>query len=323
MRSPCALSSTSRLVVRYNRYAALSTRSLVDSTIWPGMPSAVPFSARHLEATSLTTIRTSAPLLPQQVNELLLELALALQRYAMYPGGHPSLDVAVARVTARLEAYLAHHPHLSLGVARRQLVVEGVATDSTHPVLRVLAERLHSHRLGAVVFRAGLSAGELSEAMRALAEDPDRTGDPLGGALSTRIARWPHVQLYRVTYEQLQLTQDDGEEGADSDVTATTAQLWLGLARGGIAAYGECGCGHGSGCGSARNQRASCCACVRPDDRRVSAGAGGAAAERSECARSGARASSSVASHAHTGSGDAGAAARDGRQLATASAFPA
>ena len=179
----------------------------------------------------MTTIRTSAPLLPQQVTELLLELALALQRYAMYPGGHPSLDAAVARVTERLEAYLVHQPILSLGVARRQLVVEGVATDSTHPVLRVLAERLHQHRLGAVVFRVGLRAAELSDAMRALAEDPDRTGDPLGGALSTRIARWPHVQLYRVTYEQLQLTQDDGEDGGDGDIAGTTAQLWLGLAR--------------------------------------------------------------------------------------------
>ena len=178
----------------------------------------------------MSTIRTSAPLLPQHVNELLLELALALQRYAMYPGGHPSLDVAVARVTERVQAYLERQPILSLGVARRQLVVEGVATDSAHPVLRVLAERLHHHRLGAVVFRSGLTEGELHDAMRALAEDPDRTGDPLGGAQSTRIARWPHVQLYRVTYEQLQLTQEEGDE-ADGDMAGATAQLWLGLAR--------------------------------------------------------------------------------------------
>ena len=186
----------------------------------------------------MTTVRATPPILPQELTELLLDLALSLQRYGMYPGGHPSVDAAVARLAERLDRVLERQPMLSLGVARRQLVVEGVATDSSHPVLRSLAERLHRHRLGAVVFRAGVEAAELKDALRALSVDAERSGEALGAQAPDRLAAWPHVRFYRVTYEQLQLaTNESGDEAADEAAVGSgvTSQLWVGLAQAAVA----------------------------------------------------------------------------------------
>lgn len=185
------------------------------------------------------------PAQPQELNEFLLELALALQRYAMYPGGHPSVDAAVNRLNDRLDTLLMTREVLSLGIARKQIVTEGIATPVTHPVLRSLSQRLHRHRLGAVVFRRGLGAEELHDALLAVAADPDREGgEPIGGATAEKLATWPHVRFYRITYEQLQLSEDGDEDDYEDDdgspQNATgrgtvAAELWVGLARAAIA----------------------------------------------------------------------------------------
>lgn len=171
--------------------------------------------------------------LPQELNEFLLELALALQRMSMYPGGHPSVDEAVVRLTGTVQRLVRDRATLSLGVARRQIVVEGVATETSHPVLAALAERLHRHRLGALLMRRGIDAAELQDGLSAVAADPERTGERLGEAGPDRLARWPHLGFYRVTYEQLKLNEEGGPAGDEVRGTAA-AQLWMGLARAAI-----------------------------------------------------------------------------------------
>jgi hypothetical protein len=178
--------------------------------------------------------------LPAELSEFLLELGLAVQRCGLYPGGHPSVDAAVRLLAQRIARLLVDRELLSLGVARRQLVVEGVATESSHPVLRALAERLHRHRVGAVVFRRGLPPAELVSALHAVAEDPDRTGEPIGLMPLDRFSVWPHVRFHALTYEQLQLALEEQEldEAADAEALAqgtTATHLWLGLARAALA----------------------------------------------------------------------------------------
>lgn len=181
---------------------------------------------------------THAAGLSTDIAEFLLELGLALQRYALYPGGHPSVDTAIADLGRRVDTLLVEREVLSLGVARRQLVVEGVATEASHPVLRSVAERLHRHRIGVITFRRGVTAGELSSALRAVSEDPDRTAAPLGMQPPGRYAEWPHVGFHALTYEQLQLASDDGSEPGEEGLHGrgtTAAELWVGLARAALA----------------------------------------------------------------------------------------
>ena len=171
--------------------------------------------------------------LSRALADFLVELSIALHKHAMYPQGHPSLEPAAAAVTRRVALLLEDRATVSLGVARHQLVIEGVATDPKHPVLRELAARLHRHHLGAVTFRRGVEVPEVAEALKALAVEAERTGRPLGLEGAERLAAWPHVQLHALTYERLELAD---QEGRPTETDARAAQLWVGLARAALAA---------------------------------------------------------------------------------------
>lgn len=174
--------------------------------------------------------------LSRDLADFLVELSIALHKHAMYPQGHPSLEPAAAAVTNRAALLLEDRPTLSLGVARHQLVIEGVATDPKHPVLRELAARLHRHHLGAVTFRRGVDVPEVADALKTLAVEAERTGRPLGLEEPDRLKAWPHVQLHALTYERLELAD---REGRPTEGDARAAQLWVGLARAALATAPE------------------------------------------------------------------------------------
>ncbi len=172
--------------------------------------------------------------LSRDLSDFLIELSIALNKHAMYPGGHPSLDPAADRVILRVEPLLASRGTLSLGVARNQLVIEGVATDPKNPVLSDLAARLHRHHLGAVTFRRGVDQAELRDVLTLIAVEADRTGQPLGLGPPERLAAWPHMQLFPLTYERLELIEEE-ERRDTSEHRTRGAQLWVGLARAAMA----------------------------------------------------------------------------------------
>ena len=171
--------------------------------------------------------------LSRDLADFLIELSIALHKHAMYPEGHPSLAPAAAGVTRRAERLLEDRTTLSLGVARQQLVIEGVATDPKHPVLAELAARLHRHHLGAVTFRRGVETTEVASVLKTLAVDAERSGQPLGLGAPERLRAWVHVQLHPLTYERLELVEDDAPA---SERGARAAQLWVGLARAALTA---------------------------------------------------------------------------------------
>jgi hypothetical protein len=173
--------------------------------------------------------KVERPKLSTELTEYLVSLSVALQRHAMYPNGHPSLAPAVDAVLRRANRLLEDRPSLAFGVARRQLIVEGVTTDPEHPVLRRLAEELHRHHLGAVSLNRNVQANELSEALRALASEPERTGRLLPD--------WPHVRLHPLTFDGLALVGDAPlAQGSGPGKGTLSAELWVGLARAAISA---------------------------------------------------------------------------------------
>jgi len=176
--------------------------------------------------------------LPRELSDFLIEFSIALHKHSMYPDGHPTLGPASDGVARRLDTLLAERGTLSLGVAREQLVIEGVATDPRHPVLKDLADRLHRHHLGAISFARGVVGSEIDESLKLLAIDAGRGGgEPLGLQPLNKIASWPHVRLYPLTFDRLQLL--DGEQGEEepsaSPAATKAAQLWVGLARAALA----------------------------------------------------------------------------------------
>ncbi len=165
--------------------------------------------------------------LSRELSEFLIGLSIAVHRFAMYPGDHPSLAPAAEKVITALADLLQARPALALGVAQKQLMVEGVATDERHPVLSDLARRLHSHQLGALSFTSGTTLQEIEQLLRTLSVEPERGGRPLGLLPEETRPTWEHVKLLSVGYERLEL-KDSRVTGGDR---AKSQQLWLGLAR--------------------------------------------------------------------------------------------
>ena len=173
--------------------------------------------------------------LSRELADFLIEFSIALHKHAMYPEGHPSLAPAAAGVTRRAEHLFEERTTLAIGVARQQLVIEGVATDAKNPLLAELAGRLHRHHLGAVTFHRGLRASEVTDVLKTLALEAERTGEPLGLGPPEQLRAWDHVRLHPVTYERLELMEDDGQAPAEDKGAKERglrgAQLWVGLAR--------------------------------------------------------------------------------------------
>jgi hypothetical protein len=176
--------------------------------------------------------------LPRELADFLIEFSIALHKHAMYPDGHPTLAPSAEAVARRLVGLLAERGQLSLGVARNQLIIEGVATDPKNPVLRELADRLHRHHLGAVQFTQGAASEEVDDVLILLARDADRSAEPLGLGPLNRLAQWPHIRLFPLTFDRLELVgggQDEGDGGGSAVTGGRTAQLWVGLARAALA----------------------------------------------------------------------------------------
>ncbi len=186
----------------------------------PAAPSAPGASSKPVVAT-----------LSRELADFLVELSITLNKHAIYPSGHPLLDVAVDGVCNRIAAlFVRDRDSLSIGVARRQLIIEGVATDPLNPVLKELAQRLHEHHVGAVKFIRGIGRNELAEALNALAVDPVRAEKPIGLDTERLDRVWEHVRFFPLTYDRLQLIEDD-TPATDHMKAGRATQLWIGLAR--------------------------------------------------------------------------------------------
>lgn len=174
--------------------------------------------------------------LSRDLSDFLIEFSIALNKHAMYPGGHPSLGPAVDRVINRVDPLLASRGTLSLGVARSQLVIEGVATDPKNPVLSDLAARLHRHHLGAITFHRGVQPDELRDVMMLIAVEADRSDQPLGLGPPEQLAAWRHLRLYPLTYDRLELIDEEEDTPRETSQHRTRgAQLWVGLAQAALA----------------------------------------------------------------------------------------
>lgn len=174
-------------------------------------------------------------MLSRDLSDFVIELSIALHKHAMYPDGHPSLETSRLRVLRRLDALLAERRTLSLGVARDQLIIEGVATDPRNPLLHGLARQLHAHDAGAVKFLTGVADEEMDQVLRMLARDPghDESARATAPNGAHQVPSWPHVLVFPLSYDQLELLDHGGAGGEERDtaVQPGASQLWLDLAR--------------------------------------------------------------------------------------------
>lgn len=181
-----------------------------------------------------TPSRGEAAGLSRELNDLVLDLSVAVHKHAMYPTGHPALARVADGLVQRAGRLFVDREQIALGVARRQLIIEGIATDDAHPVLRRLAEGLHAHQLGAVSLLRGLQADELGEALRALAVEPEY-GHAIGLQPPETRPSWPHVRLHPLTFDNLAIVASPDGAAVAGVKRSHGADLWLGLAQAALA----------------------------------------------------------------------------------------
>lgn len=183
---------------------------------------------------------TEKSALSRELGDFLIELSISLHKHAIYPHGHPLVSQAAERLAHRLLILLQDRETLSLGVAREQLVIEGVATDPRHPLLRELAQRLHRQHLGAVRFLRGVEPDDLASFLRIVClvkVDDGGNERPIGSTPGDSMERWRHIRLFPLTYDKLSLLE--GEEPTEGTGGTRAGMLWMGLARAALADAGD------------------------------------------------------------------------------------
>lgn len=170
--------------------------------------------------------RTEAPrsgTLPAALAELLLELAIGLHRYGIYPSDHPTVLALGDRLARRINAHTQREGPVTVGIADTRLVVADAASDPGQPILRDFARKIKDRGVGGFTLLPHLGAVDIELFLQALAEEPE--DDLMPNVASERI------RLHPPGYEKLQLSE---LELAQGDRSGRANDLWLGLARSAI-----------------------------------------------------------------------------------------
>ncbi|UCG75712.1 MAG: hypothetical protein JSV95_13535 [Gemmatimonadota bacterium] len=157
------------------------------------------------------------------VELFLSELAVAVQKHAMYPVGHPALRTVSADLAARLQEVLAEDQELAIGVAKDRLIVAGMPTDRNRALLQTLARRLHDHQIAALHFQRGAGTAELDGVVRELAVDADRRGVPIGLEPAGQLPAWPHIRIEPAEYDALRFEAEEARDERPAVPDASTA----------------------------------------------------------------------------------------------------
>ncbi|MEE8446663.1 MAG: hypothetical protein V3S52_03305 [Gemmatimonadota bacterium] len=157
------------------------------------------------------------------VRAFLNELAVALQKHAMYPSAHPALRTVTSDLASRLEQATAERPSLTVGATKDRLIVEGEELKPGRALLDSLAARLHNHQIAALHFTRGATADEFGLLLGELAVDVERRGRPIGLEPPDKLPMWAHIRIEPVEYEALRLGQREEDDEAAEKAPAEKA----------------------------------------------------------------------------------------------------
>lgn len=152
------------------------------------------------------------------IAELLVALALAAHRFAMYPSDHPSLESTAESAVRSASRVLAERGSIVIAVRDGALTVDAAAVDATNALFADLARRLQEHQIGAIAIRRGVTVDEFRSMLDALSREASSPDRALGMRPAHERPSWEHVLLQPVGYEFLHVGggADDRTNGGGS-----------------------------------------------------------------------------------------------------------
>ncbi len=171
---------------------------------------------------------TNQPGIPKKLAEFLIEFAVAVQKHAIYPQGHPQLAGAVDKLTRRLDGILNGVEPVTFAVARNQIVIDGVATDPANSLMQELAQRLHRQRIGSIRVLPGVLRDELADFLYASSIEESEKPQI---AIAAQTMRWPHIHVTTLTYDKLELMGEESGLSDDENKRTSARLIWIALAR--------------------------------------------------------------------------------------------
>ncbi len=166
--------------------------------------------------------------IPKKLVEFLVEFAVAVQKHAIYPQGHPQLATAVDKCVRRLDGILNGDDPVTFAFARNQVVIDNVATDPANALMRELAQRLHRQRIGSIRILPGVLRDELADFLYASSIEENEKPQI---AIAAQTMRWPHINVTTLTYEKLELMGEESGLTDDENTRAGAKLIWIALAR--------------------------------------------------------------------------------------------
>ncbi len=143
-----------------------------------------------------------------EIDNFIIEMARALQRYGMYPGGHPSRLTTAAEILALLNVLIGDRGELSIQVTGDRLQIGDLETDEKNSSAVNVARRLHQHQFHVVTFLEGITAEELDELLAIISVQVGKSmGEPFGASPPEQLDQWPHINLQRTPYDALRLSE--------------------------------------------------------------------------------------------------------------------
>jgi len=149
------------------------------------------------------------------ITEFLIEAARALQRYGMYPEGHPSRISTADELLQGLTEIIRADGDVAIQVAQDHLVIGDLETDEKNNSAANFARRLHQHQLHVVTFKAGIDRQEVDGFFGIISVSVGKSvGEPFGASPPEMLGQWPHIAIQPTPYAAMRLSDstDDFED---------------------------------------------------------------------------------------------------------------
>jgi len=157
-----------------------------------------------------------------EIDDFIIEMARAFQRYGMYPDGHPSRLTTAAEILELLTGLIGDRGELTIQVTGDFLQVGDQETDEKNSSAVNVARRLHQHQLHVVNFLVGVTVEELDGLLGIISVQVGKSmGEPFGASPREELEQWSHITLQRTPYDALRLSEGTDEFDDDRPDSGT------------------------------------------------------------------------------------------------------